>query len=163
MSEMTEEMISEDAIDDVEVSEETAVEIEEMVDADSIASKPSSLMEDVVAECVNIEQGGAQNVKADKVTVSQGGIAHAEGRFIDVKEGGIAIAMGENITITDGGTLVVAANNVKMTDSVVVFAAANEIVGENVKVMVDVRAAAVFALIFGAVMGMVKMIMRNRD
>ena len=159
MSEMTEEKIQ----DDVEISEALDAEEEEVVSVSAEATAPSPMQEDVVADVVNIQQGGAQNVTADKVTVSQGGIAHAEGRFIDVSEGGIAVAMGENVTITEGVVAVVAADNVKMTESVAVFVAANEISGENVKVIIDVRAAAFFALIFGAITGVLRVLMRRRD
>ncbi len=158
---MTEENIQDD-VDNIEVSAECEVE-EEAVSSSADATTKPPILEDVVAEIVNIEQGGAQNVKADKVTVSQGGIAHAEGRFIDVKEGGIAVAMGENVTLSDGAAVVVVADNVKMSDVVAVFVAANRITGENVRIIVDVRAAAFFALVFGAIIGMLKVIMRERD
>ena len=151
MSDMTDEIQ-----EDVEVSEEA-------VTVSSEDTAPASILEDVTADVVNIQQGGAQNVTADKVTVTQGGIAHAEARFIDVSEGGIAAAMGENVTITEGAALVVAAENVKMSESVAVFVAANEISGDNVRIIIDVKAAAFFALIFGAISGVVKVLLRRRD
>jgi hypothetical protein len=157
VSKMTDETIQ------AEVTEESEVEMEDTANVSEDAATPSPLQEDVVADVVNIQQGGAQNVKADKVTVSQGGIAHAESRFIDVTEGGIAVAMGENVTISEGGAAVVAADSVKMSDSVAVFVAANTISGDNVKILVDVRAAAFFALIFGAITGVVKVLLRRRE
>jgi hypothetical protein len=80
-----------------------------------------------------------------------------------VSEGGIAAAMGENVTITEGGAIVVAADNVKMSESLAVFVAANEISGDNVRVIIDMKAAAFFALIFGAITGVLKVLMRRRD
>jgi hypothetical protein len=157
VSNMTDETIQD------EVTEESEVEVEDTANVSEDAATLSPVQEDVVADVVNIQQGGAQNVRADKVTVSQGGIAHAESRFIDVTEGGIAVAMGENVTISGGGAAVVAADNVKMSESVAVFVAANTISGDNVKILVDVRAAAFFALIFGAITGVLKLLMRRRE
>ncbi|MDF1512390.1 MAG: hypothetical protein P1S60_01140 [Anaerolineae bacterium] len=151
-----------------ETKQNEVTDVLEDVDVEGVTESAENTeeppMQDTVrAETVNIEQGGAQNVVADKITVNQGGIAHAEGRFIDVTEGGIAVAMGENITVTDGAAVVVAANNVKMTDGLAILVAANEISGENVKVIIDIKAAAFFALIFGAVVGVFKMLLRRRD
>jgi hypothetical protein len=155
-------MTEENMQGDVELSEEPKVE-EEGVTVANETAEPLPVQEDVTAEVVNIQQGGAQNVTADKITVSQGGIAHAEGRFIDVSEGGIAAAIGENVTLTEGAAFVVAAENVKMSDSIAVFVAANEISGDNVRVIIDVKAAAFFALIFGAIAGVMKVLLRRRD
>jgi len=118
--------------------------------------------EEVVAQTVNITEGGAQTVKAEKVIVEQGGIAHAEAQFIDVKQGGIGIAQGENVSITDGGVGIIAAENVKMTDAVAVLVAANKIEGEDITILFDVRAAVVFALVLGVVNSLFKLIGRRK-
>ena len=156
---MTEETIQEEVVTD-EVPMEK-MEDDVTVSAETPASLP--VQEEVVAEVVSIEQGGAQNVKAQTVTVAQGGIAHAEANHIEVKEGGIAVAMGETVTVGEGGVFIAAADTVKMTDSVAVFVAASELSGENVKVIIDARAAAFFALVFGAVVGVVKFLLRRRE
>ena len=118
---------------------------------------------EVIAETVNITQGGAQMVRADKVYVEQGGIGRAEARFIDVSEGGIGIAQGENVSITDGGAGIIAAENVKMQDAMALFVAANRIEGEGVTILFDTRAAVVFALVLGTVMSLFKLLTRRRS
>lgn len=156
---MTEETVQEE----VKADEVPEVNTEEGVTTSAETPTSPQIQEEVVAEVVNIEQGGAQTVKAQTVTVVQGGIAHAEASHIEVKEGGIAVAMGEIVTVSEGGVFIAAADTVKMTDSMAVFVAASEISGENVKVIIDARAAAFFALIFGAVVGVIKFLLRRRE
>jgi hypothetical protein len=142
------------------MAEVSEIQIEEE-SSESTDPEGPTVHEEITAETVNIQQGGAQTVKAEKVYVEQGGIGRAEAKFVDVKDGGIGIAQGENVTLTDGGVVVVAAENVKMEDAMAVFVAANQIEGEGVKVLVDMRAAVIFALVLGAVTSLFKLITKR--
>jgi len=126
------------------------------------AAEEATVPGEVTSETVTMTQGSAQVVKADKVTLNQGAAGRVEARFVDVKSGAVGIAHGENISIVDGAAGVLGAENIKVQDSFVLFAAANKIEGEDTAVLLDMRAAAVFALVLGGVTSLFKLITHRR-
>jgi len=138
--------------DDME-EQETATQ--EIVAEDGTVTVDSKALESVTAETVNIESGGAQKVEATTVHVTQGGIAVAQAETITVQEGGIAIARGTNVTVNGGGAFLVAAEHAEVHESSVVFLAAQEVSGD-AKILFDVKAAVLFGVIVGLVVGLLK-------
>jgi hypothetical protein len=109
--------------------------------------------ETVVADVVDIQQGGVGAVQADVVSLMQGGIVTAEASTIEVTQGGILVAQGQDVTVNQGGAAVVIADHAQFKDSFVGFVAAQEVSGE-AKILFDVRAAVVFGVVAGLVVGL---------
>jgi hypothetical protein len=92
----------------------------------------------IVAQTVNLSDGGAGVVKGEQVTVhvTEGGIGAVQAgkANIEVKEGGIGAVMAQDLTVTN---------------SVIGFAAASNI-GGDAKILFDLRAGVAAGLIIGA-------------
>ncbi len=116
--------------------------------AEPEASRPSSPSDDTT--------------RAEEITVEQGGINRAEAQVIHVRDGGIVIAQAQEINLTDGGAVVMAAEKAHIQDSGVIFLASSEVTGENVTVLFDVRAAAILALLIGAIGVLYKLLTRHK-
>ncbi len=147
--------------------------------------------QNVEAQSVIVNQGGIAHVDADEVSVRQGGVGYARAEAIDVTQGGVGLAQAEEVTIMAGGAVavvgadvtidaggaqwVLARNSVDLEQAGVVVAAAptvnmtNSIAGVilarnvngNVRVMFDQRAAVVFGIAAGIVMGLILAAKRN--
>ena len=116
----------------------------------------------LVAEVVEIRQGGANTVRADAVQVTQGGIVTAEADSIQVREGGILVAQGQNVSVEQGGVVGIAiSQHVELKDGFVGLLAANEVVGEG-RILFDVRTAVVFGVVAGIVSGLFGFLLGRR-
>jgi hypothetical protein len=62
------------------------------------------------------------------------------------------------VSVTDGGVGAALARRVEVNNGSIAFVAAGE-VGGDAKVVFDIRAAIVFALVLGAVLGILKLLM----
>jgi hypothetical protein len=127
-----------------------------------VVTVESKALESVTAETVHIQSGGAQSVQATTVHVAQGGIAAAKAETITVQEGGIAIARGTNVAIHGGGAFLVAAEHAEVENGPVVLLAAREVGGE-VKVLFDVKAALLFGLAMGVVVGLLRRLPKRKE
>jgi hypothetical protein len=126
---------------------------------------PGSFQQDVRADVVNIEQGGAGSVEAKTVTVTQGGIQTVNAEHVEIQEGGIGHARANDITINQGGAGFVQAEQVTMRDGTAGVLVGNTVDATNVQtgaifarqVNGDVQAAVTeqTAAIFGVVAGLV--------
>ncbi len=96
----------------------------------------------IVGETINIQDGGAFMIK---------------GETVSIKDGGAAVITGQNISIQEGGAGLMFANQVEMNDGGAMFLVAREVSGD-VKVMFDIKAAIVFGLLVGAVIGVFKLV-----
>ena len=96
----------------------------------------------IVGETVNVQDSGAFMIK---------------GETVSIKDGGAAVISGQNVSIRDGGAGLLFANRVEMNGGGAMFLVAREVSGD-VKVMFDIKAALVFGLLVGAVIGVFKLI-----
>ena len=116
----------------------------------------------VVAETVTIQQGGAKSVKATTVQVMEGGIAMADAESIEVGSGGIALAKGGDITVKGGGVAVAIGQKVELDNASAVLVVAREVSGD-AKILIDLRAALLFGAVLGVVIGAIKFLAGRRD
>lgn len=134
--------------------------MEEQAGEQAIAS-PVEQDQEIVAETVNIEQGGAYSVKADTVHVVQGGILSAEADVIEVDQGGILWAAGQTVTLEQGSAGVVIAEQAELQGSSVVFVAARQVSGE-ARILLDLKAAIAFGLVAGVAASLVRALLGRR-
>jgi hypothetical protein len=115
-------------------------------------------VESVTAETVTVNGGSIGQANAVTINLTDGGIAQAHGSTINVTDGGIAMARGDMISVSGGGVGAAMARRVEVNNGSIAFVAAGE-VGGDAKVVFDLRAAIVFALVLGAVLGVLKLLM----
>jgi hypothetical protein len=130
-------------------------------DSGEAAASQAEQDQAIVAETVNIEQGGAYNVKADTVYVAQGGILSAEANVIEVDQGGILWANGQSVTFSQGGAGVVIADQAELQDSSVFLLAAGQVSGE-ARILFDLKAGIAFGLAVGLASGLVRALLGRR-
>ena len=127
--------------------------------ADAIVARTVNVRQSGVnsikAETVHLKQGGAQNVQAETVHLQQGGIMFAAANRIELTQGGIMQARGETVTLHDGGAGAVFARRAELENTSVLLLAAREVSGE-AKVLFDLKAAILFGLVTGLVVGLLK-------
>jgi lipopolysaccharide assembly outer membrane protein LptD (OstA) len=116
-------------------------------------------LEDVSADQVTINQGGAARVEANTVEVTQGGIQAVEAHSVTISQGGAFVVDAENAVLTMSGAGMLTGDNISLQnagagiviadtfkaedDSMVGFLLAGSIEG-NPNVKVDARSAAAF-------------------
>ncbi len=107
-------------------------------------------VQQIVAQTVNLSNGGAGVVKGEQVTVhvTEGGIGavQAQKADIEVKEGGIGAALAQDLTVKN---------------SFIGFAAARTISGD-AKIIFDMRAGLVAGLTIGAALVLAKLALGGR-
>jgi hypothetical protein len=115
-------------------------------------------VESVTAETVTVNGGNIGQANAVTINLTDGGIAQAQGSKINVTDGGIALARADSVSVTGGGVGAAVARRVEVNNGSIAFVAAGE-VGGDAKVVFDLRAAIIFALVLGAVLGLLKLLM----
>jgi hypothetical protein len=113
--------------------------------------------EAVVAEMVTMHQSGANSVTAGTVQATQSGFVSVEADHIEVNQGGILLAHGQMVTLNQGRANVVIADHAELENTFVAFLAAQELSGD-ARVLFDVKAAAVFGLVTGLVIGLLRLL-----
>lgn len=126
------------------------------------AMKPE---EPVRADTVNLT-GNVAQVEARIINIQKGAIGNAKGETLDVTmtDGGIgAMAAREvEVTINNGGIGALAAQKAEVRDATISVLAAGQVKLEgNSRVLVDLRAGALFGLIVGALMSLTMTVLRR--
>jgi len=116
----------------------------------------------IKAESVHMEQSGAGTVKAETVYLEQGGIALAQGETVGLTQGGIGLARASAVALKDGKAGAVIAGSADVQNASIVLLAARKVSGEEVEVLFDVKAAAVFGLVTGLVMGLIRLLVGRK-
>lgn len=109
---------------------------------------------------VNITDDGAAVIKGETISIREGGAALISGQSVSVREGGALLIAAEELSVREGGGGILLANHAEFNDSTILLALADHI-GGNVRVMVDVRAGAVFGLLVGAALVGLKLFRRR--
>ena len=104
------------------------------------------------------ENQGA-NIVADVVNIRDGGAAFIKGHTVEIQDGGAGIIAGQTISIKDGGGGILLADQAELRNSTVVFLATNRVSGE-AKILFDLRAALLFGVVVGLVLGLLKRLTR---
>lgn len=117
--------------------------------------------EAVVAEMVTMHQSGADSVTAGTVQATQSGLVSVEADHIEVNQGGILLARGQMVTLNQGGANVVIADHAELENTFVAFLAAQELSGD-ARVLFDVKAAAVFGLVTGLAIGLLRLLVGRK-
>jgi len=137
---------------------------------------PTMIREDISADVVHIEQGGAVAVQANIITVNQGGIQNAKAEKIEVEQGGIAQAQADMITISLGGVGIAQAKHLEITEGSVGVMTAEIVDASNVKAgflfahkvngdiqtIITQKTAAIFGLATGFALGVLLLLFRPR-
>ena len=90
----------------------------------------------------------------------QGDLIDAE--TIELEQGGIFVARGETVSIKDGSAAVVLAQRAELENGTVLLLAAREVSGE-VKVLFDLKAALLFGLVIGVVVGLLRQLTGHKE
>jgi len=134
--------------------------------ADAIVARMADVYQSGVnvikAESVHMEQSGARTVKAETVYVEQGGIGLAQGETVGLTQGGIGLAQASAVALKDGRAGAVIAGSADVQNASVVLLAARKVSGKDVEVLFDVKAAAVFGLVTGLVMGLIRLLVGRK-
>ena len=114
--------------------------------------------QNVKADTVHINQGGAQTIKASTVTVSQGGAGRISADSVTIEQGGLGVARAKTLTLGPGASaFAVVADEAKIehgSNAVILIARSFE---GDVQPTIDWRTA----LAFGAGLGLVLAIIRR--
>jgi len=139
-------------------------------------ARPGAIPENVSADVVHIEYGGAQSVEANIITINQGGAQTARAEHIDVESGVIGQASADDISVAMGGIGIVQARRIDINDSQVGVLSADVVDAGNVKTGVlfahkvngDVqtvlsqKTAAILGLTAGLTLGIFMLLFRPR-
>jgi hypothetical protein len=115
----------------------------------------------IVADSVCLHQAGVRRLEARQASLEQSGITIATADRIEINQGGIMLARGQEVAIKEGGAFLVAAEEAQVTGASVVLLAAREVSGD-VRVLMDIKAAAVVGLVVGLVAGFVRLLAGRR-
>ena len=102
--------------------------------------------EKIVAETVNIKDGGAGMISGQTVTVKDGGAAIITGEQVSLHDAGGLVVVGRSISIKDGGALAMVAEDAEVTDGTVGLLITGNL-GGNAKVIVDAKAALIIGVV----------------
>jgi hypothetical protein len=106
--------------------------------------------EDIVADHVEIGQGGAETVTGDRVEIAQGGAGKVQANHVTITQGGAGILIAEHAEFHDGSSAGLAIiKEAKADEFKVGFLAASHIEGD-VQAGLDARTAAIGAAVFAA-------------
>jgi len=134
--------------------------------ADAIVARMADVHQSGVnvikAESVHMEQSGARTVKAETVYVEQGGIGLAQGETVGLTQGGIGLAQASTVALKDGRAGAVIAGSADVQHASIVLLAARKVSGEDVEVLFDVKAAVVFGLVTGLVLGLIRLLVGRK-
>lgn len=111
--------------------------------------------EQIVGETVNIQDGGAAVIKGNSVSIKDGGAFIIKGEDVTIRDGGGAVIVAETMNIQDGGGAVMVAREAELKGTSVFLLASRSVRGE-ARVMVDLKAAVVFGVVAGLVLGIFK-------
>jgi hypothetical protein len=114
-------------------------------------------LDSVTAETITMNGGSIRQANAVTINLNDGGIAQAQAGTITVNDGGIALAKGDTISVSDGGIAAVMAQRAVVNGGSVAFLAAGEVSGD-AKILIDMRAAAVFGVVVGLMVGLFKLL-----
>ncbi len=124
-------------------------------------ARPGAIPENVSADVVHIEYGGAQSVEANTITINQGGAQTARAERIHVESGGIGIAQARRVDIKDSQVGAIAADVVDASNIKTGFLFAHKINGD-VHTVVSQKTAAILGLAAGLTLGIFTLLFRPR-
>jgi len=138
------------------MNDETRVQVGQAA-ANAEQSYDGAALDAVTAETITMNGGGIRQANAVTINLNDGGIAQAQAGAINVSDGGIALAKGDTISVSNGGIAAAVAQRAEVNGGSVAFLAAGEVSGD-AKILIDMRAAAVFGLVVGVVVGLFKLL-----
>lgn len=72
--------------------------------------------EDIRADHVTVEQGGAGSIQAETVTINQGGAQTIHGTTVEIEQGGAALITAEHVTATQSGAAIIVAEEATIVE-----------------------------------------------
>jgi hypothetical protein len=97
-------------------------------------SQTNDVADEVIADVVNISQGGAGRIEGGTIRIDQGGAQTITGQSVEVTQGGAVVVSAETATLNNSAVAFLIAEEAKVVESIPLVAVTNQLSAENSRI-----------------------------